>query len=129
MEKYKPTESELTILSLLWEKGPSTVKEINDLLNRKKDVGYTTTLKLMQIMFEKKILTRFKSGRSHIYEVVLRKDDTQGALLEKVLKTAFSGSASKLVMQVIGRKGTTKKEIDEIKNYLESLEENEDGIK
>ena len=129
MQKYKPTESELEILNLLWERGPSTVKNINDLLNEKKIVGYTTTLKLMQIMFDKKMLSRVKVGRSHTYQAILKKNDTQEALLEKVLKTAFSGSASKLVMQAIGRDNTTQKEIDEIKKYLEMLENGENGIK
>ena len=129
MQKIKPTESELEILSLLWENGPCTVKKVNDKLNQKKEVGYTTTLKLMQIMFEKKFLSRIKSGRSHIYEAVIKKNDTQGVLLEKVLKTAFAGSASKLVMQVIRREGTTKEEIGEIKKYLDSLEENKNGTK
>ena len=122
MKNYKPTESELEILSIIWENGPSSVKEINHLLNSKKEVGYTTTLKLMQIMFEKEIVSRTKSGRSHIYDAVIKRGDTQGMLLEKILKTAFSGSASKLVMQAIGRERTTKKEIDEIKKYLELLE-------
>lgn len=129
MQKYKPTESELEILSLLWENGSSTVKEINDFLNKKKEVGYTTTLKIMQIMFNKNILKREKFGRSHIYDAAIKKNDTQGILLEKFLKTAFSGSASKLVMQAIGRENTTQKEIDEIKNYLEMLEKGKDGTK
>lgn len=129
MKKYKPTEAELEILSLLWENGPSTVKDINDLLNRYKEVGYTTTLKIMQIMFEKQIVAREKSGRSHIYESLLKKGDTQNLLLEKILETAFSGSASKLVIQAIGRKKTSQKEINEIKKYLEMLEKEKDGIK
>lgn len=123
MKKYKPTESELEILSHLWENGPSTVKEINDALNKSKEVGYTTTLKLMQIMYDKNILKRVKSGRSHIYEAILEKHETQGLLLDKFLKTAFSGSASNLVMQIVGRDTTTQKEIDEIKKYLETLEQ------
>lgn len=129
MEKCKPTESELEILSLLWENGSSTVKEINDFLNEKKEVGYTTTLKIMQIMFDKNILKREKLGRSHIYDAAIKKNDTRGILLEKFLKTTFSGSASKLVMQAIGRENTTQKEIDEIKTFLEMLESNKDGSK
>ena len=129
MKKYKPTESELEILSLLWERGPSTVKEINDLLNTGKEVGYTTTLKIMQIMFDKNILKREKLGRSHIYDAKIKKSETQEILLEKFLKTTFSGSASKLVMQAIGRENTTQKEIDEIKNYLKMLEKDKNGTK
>jgi len=129
MAKYKPTESELEILGILWENGASTVKSINDKLNEKKKVGYTTTLKIMQIMFNKKTLTREKSGRSHIYSAAVQKGDTQGMLLEKILETAFSGSASKLVMHAIGRKKTTKKEIDEIRKYLKLVERESDGFK
>jgi BlaI family transcriptional regulator, penicillinase repressor len=126
---YKPTESELEILSILWENGPSTVKFINDKLNEKKDVGYTTTLKIMQIMFDKDLLSREKSGRSHTYRTKIKKDETRGILLEKILETAFSGSASKLVMQAIGRSRTSQKEIEEIKAYLEKFERGKDGNK
>ena len=129
MARYKPTESELEILSILWDNGPSTVKFINDKLNEKKDVGYTTTLKIMQIMFDKDLLSREKSGRSHIYSTKIKKDQTQGILLEKILETAFAGSASKLVMQAIGRAKTSQKEIDEIKAYLEKFERGRDGNK
>jgi predicted transcriptional regulator len=129
MEKYKPTESELEILTLLWANGPLTVKVVNDILSEHKEVGYTTTLKIMQIMFDKNILKREKSGRSHIYEALIRKEDTQGMLLEKILETAFSGSASKLVMQAIGRKKTTRNEINEIKNFIAMMENDKDGSK
>ncbi len=129
MKKFKPTEAELEVLGLLWNNGPSTVKEINDLLNQEKEVGYTTTLKIMQIMFDKNILTREKLGRSHIYNAAINKGETQGILLEKFLKTTFSSSASKLVMQAIGRASTTQNEIDEIKKYLEMLEKGKDGTK
>jgi len=118
----KPTASELEILQILWENGPSTVKFVNDKLSKKKEVGYTTTLKIMQIMNDKKILEREKSGRSHIYKPVSQKDETQNLLLEKVLETAFGGSASKLVMQALGRTKTSKEEIEEIKKYIEKVE-------
>ena len=118
----KPTASELEVLQILWENGPSTVKSVNDELNKNKNVGYTTTLKIMQIMYEKELLNRKKSGRSHIYKPVPQKDETQNVLLEKILETAFAGSASKLVMQALGRSKTSKKEIEEIKEYLVKLE-------
>jgi len=129
MEKYKPTESELEILNILWENGQLTVKDVNDRLSFTKDVGYTTTLKIMQIMFDKKILSREKVGRSHVYKAILKKNDTQSLLIDKILETAFSGSASKLVMQAIGRQNTTKEELEEIKNYLELLEKEKNGTK
>ncbi len=118
----KPTASELEVLQILWKNGDSTVKSVNDELNTNKNVGYTTTLKIMQIMYEKGLLDREKSGRSHIYKPVPQKDETQNVLLEKILETAFAGSASKLVMQALGRSKTSKKEIEEIKEYLVKLE-------
>ena len=127
--KFKPTESELEILDILWEFGPSKVKFVNDQLNEKKNVGYTTTLKIMQIMFDKKILLREKSGRSHIYHSNIKKDETQELILERVLKTAFGGSASKLVMHALGRSSTSQKEIDEIKSFIENYERGKDGNK
>ena len=118
----KPTSSELEVLQILWKNGDSTVKSVNEELNMNKNVGYTTTLKIMQIMYEKGLLDREKSGRSHIYKPVPQKDETQNVLLEKILETAFAGSASKLVMQALGRSKTSKKEIEEIKEYLVKLE-------
>ena len=118
----KPTASELEVLQILWKNGASTVKSVNDELNKNKIVGYTTTLKIMQIMHEKGLLDREKSGRSHIYKPVPQKDETQNVLLEKILETAFAGSASKLIMQALGRSKTSKKEIEEIKEYLVKLE-------
>ena len=129
MEKYKPTEAELEILDILWRDGPSTVKHVNDILNTKKNVGYTTTLKILQILYDKQIVAREKKGRSHIYKPLVKKNEAQGMILEKILETAFSGSASKLVMQALGRKETTQIEINEIKKFLESLEIKDDGNK
>ena len=126
-QKHKPTAAELEILQIIWQNGPSTVKNINDLLNVKKEVGYTTTLKIMQIMAEKGLLSREKDGRSHIYNTVSKENETQSLLLEKMLATAFSGSASKLVMQAIGRNKTSKKEIEEIKDFIEKLERENNG--
>ena len=126
MKKTKPTESEMEILQILWENGPSTVKSVNDILNLKKEVGYTTTLKIMQIMHEKAFLERKRNGRSHIYKAILKEKELQNQLLDKILDTAFGGSASKLVMQAIGRTKTSKKEIDEIKKFLEKMERESD---
>ena len=118
----KPTGAELEILQILWKNGASTVKSINDELNKNKKVGYTTTLKIMQIMYKKRLLNRERSGRSHIYKPVPQKDETQNVLLEKILETAFAGSASKLVMHALGRSKTSRKEIEEIKEYLTKLD-------
>ena len=123
MEKsLKPTESELEILQVLWQNGPSTVRFIHDELSKNKDVGYTTTLKLMQIMAEKEMLKTDKSSRSHIYYPAIEEEKTQQQLLNRFLDAAFRGSASKLVMQALGNGTTTKEELNEIRNLLDKLE-------
>ena len=118
----KPTEAELEILQILWENGPSTVRFINDVLNKKKAVGYTTTLKIMQIMSEKNLVTRDEENRSHIYSAAYKEDETQKVLLDKFLESAFGGSASKLVMQALGNRKTSKREIEEIREFLDKIE-------
>jgi len=120
----KPTESELKILKVIWEKGPVTVKDVNEELSveSKKDVGYTTTLKLMQIMAVKGLLTRSKKGRMHVYNSVIQQDDTQKFMLDKLVNNLFSGSTSSLVMQALGNHKTSKEELDKIKKYIEKLE-------
>ena len=122
MENYKPTDSELEILQILWKNGPNTVKFVNDELNKRKEVGYTTTLKTMQIMFDKKILSREKSGRSHTYKAVSEENETKNQLIDKILDSAFGGSASKLVMQALGNRKTSEKEISEIRELLNKIE-------
>ncbi len=118
----KPTESELEILQILWEKGPLPVKDVNEEQNKGKEVGYTTTLKLMQIMNEKGFLTRSKEGRGHVYAPAIEKDDTRQQYLDKLLFGVFGGSASNLVMQVLGNHKTSEDELKEIKEYIEKLE-------
>ena len=114
-------------MDILWDDGPSTVKFVNDKLNMKKVVGYTNTLKLMQIMFKKELVDRTKLGRRHIYNALLNKNDTQKILLERLLETAFSGSASKLIIQALEREETIKQEIEEIMKFLEDLSDNTEG--
>ncbi|MFT2010760.1 BlaI/MecI/CopY family transcriptional regulator [Pontibacter sp. 13R65] len=118
----KLTEAELEILQLLWQHGPSTVRFVNEELNKTKEVGYTTTLKFMQIMTEKGMLAPDKSSRTHIYHPLLQEEDTQRKLLDRFLDTAFRGSASKLVMQALGNRETSQEELDEIRNLLDKLE-------
>lgn len=118
----KPTESELEILQVLWKLGSATVKEVHDQLKKVKDVGYTTTLKIMQIMFEKGHLKREKSGKTHIYSVAISEKKTKAQLVDKLVDSAFEGSAMNLVMQVLGNKGTTKEELKELKSYLDQIE-------
>ena len=118
----KPTEAELEILQILWDSGPTTVRFVNDKLNLRKEVGYTTTLKIMQIMAEKNLLARDEENKSHIYSAVYKKDETQKVLLDKFLESTFGGSASKLVLQALGNRKTSKKEIEEIRKFLDEIE-------
>ncbi|RDV12579.1 BlaI/MecI/CopY family transcriptional regulator [Pontibacter diazotrophicus] len=118
----KPTESELEILQVLWQHGASTVRLVHEELSKTKEVGYTTTLKLMQIMAEKGMLEADKTSRSHIYRPLLEEEKTQQQLLDRFMDAAFRGSASKLVMQALGNSNTSKEELNEIRNLLDKLE-------
>lgn len=120
--RNNPTEAELEILQVLWEHGPSTVRYVNEKLNMNKQVGYTTTLKIMQIMTEKRLVTRNEESRTHIYSPVLGKEETQGMLLNRFLDNAFSGSAMKLVMQALGNHETSREELQQIKELIKKLE-------
>ncbi|MEM7105838.1 MAG: BlaI/MecI/CopY family transcriptional regulator [Bacteroidota bacterium] len=124
----KPTESELEILRILWDNGPSTVREIHDIISKTKDVGYTTTLKLMQIMTEKKgFLTRAKSGKTHIYSALLTESKAQQGLVDRLLDTAFDGSAMKLVMKALGNRNSSPDELKKIKEFIDQLEKDRDN--
>ncbi|MCR9063843.1 MAG: BlaI/MecI/CopY family transcriptional regulator [Cytophagales bacterium] len=120
----KPTESELEILQLLWKNGPSSVREINDELNKTKEVGYTTTLKIMQIMHGKELLTRTEKGRYHIYTAAISQEKTQGQLLDRFVDATFGGEAMKMVMQTLGNHKASKEELEAIKKLIENLENN-----
>ncbi|HEX3358215.1 MAG TPA: BlaI/MecI/CopY family transcriptional regulator, partial [Tepidisphaeraceae bacterium] len=117
----KPTEAELNILRVLWSRGPSTVREIADTLNRDREVGYTTVLKLMQIMTEKGLLLRDESNRTHIYRPKFSEERTLQQLMKDLLDRAFGGSAQKLVMQALSAKKTSRKELDEIQKLIDSM--------
>jgi len=121
-EISKPTEAELRILQILWQYGASTVRFVNDQLNQKKKTGYTTSLKTMQIMHEKKLVKRNEENRTHIYEANVTEEDTQKQLLDRFLDKTFKGSAMKMVVQALGNRKTSKKELDEIRNLLDKLE-------
>ncbi len=115
----KPTESELEILQVLWDKDEATVREVHEILTETKDCGYTTTLKLMQIMFEKGLVLRDSSSRTHIYQANVSREKTQQQLMNKMVDTLFSGSHSQLVMQALGSHTPSKKELDEIQQLLD----------
>ncbi len=118
----KPTDAELEILQVIWLHGPVSVRFVNDELNRKKRVGYTTTLKLMQIMREKGSLMRSEDGRKHVYNVILKEKEAKNLLLDKFVKTAFGGSAMDLVMQALGNHQTTPDELEELKALIDKIE-------
>lgn len=117
----KPTDSELEILHVLWANGPSTVRQVHEKLSQSRDIGYTTALKLMQIMYEKGLLSREEDSRSHTYTAIVSQEDTQRNLVDRFVETAFRGSASKLVMQVLEQHKASRAELDEIKNLLNDL--------
>lgn len=123
----KPTDSELNILQILWSKGPSSVRTVNEVLNEEREVGYTTTLKLMQIMTDKGLVTRDTSTRSHIYSSNVSEEDTKGKLLDGFLEATFQGSASKLVMQALGNHKTSPEELEKIKTLIKEIEQSNNG--
>lgn len=116
----KPTEGEMEILQVLWQNGRATVREVHEALN-KKDSGYTTTLKLMQIMHEKGLVERDTNQKTHIYKALVNQDKTEKHLVNKMINNVFNGSAARLVMQALGNHKASADEIDEIKKYLDSL--------
>lgn len=119
----KPTDSEIEILQVLWKKGSCTVREVNDILSeeRGEPVGYTTTLKLMQIMFEKNMVERDTSSRSHVYKALLNPEKTKSRIVSKFIADVFNGSAAQLVMHAVNGK-SSRQEIEEIRKYLDQLE-------
>ena len=119
----EPTRSELEILQVLWQHGPSTVRFVNDRLNEQtKQVQYTSTLKLMQIMADKGLVKRDESQMKHVYSAAEDESKTKGFLLERFVKTMYNGSASSLMMQLLGNRKTSKKEIDAIKELIKKLD-------
>jgi BlaI family penicillinase repressor len=119
----RPTDSELDILRIIWQNGPCSVRQVNDELNRRKRTGYTTTLKLMQIMHEKEFLIREEKGRMHVYTAAIRKEETQNILLDRIVEKAFGGSAMQLVMQALGSHRSTPEELEKLKELIRKLEE------
>lgn len=119
----KPTESELEILQILWDKGLATVREVHELLASTKDVGYTTTLKLMQIMNEKGIVKRDDSMRTHVYQAAVNKEKTQKHLLSRMIDNLFGGSPTQLVIQALGdeKHKASPAELEKIQALLDSL--------
>lgn len=116
-----PTEAELAILNVLWEQGPATVRQVHENLPNAANTGYTTVLKLLQIMFDKGLVQRDESERAHVYRACQSQDETQGAILRDVATRAFSGSRSALVMRALGET-SSREELAEIRRFLDELE-------
>jgi BlaI family penicillinase repressor len=119
--EVKPTESELEILQILWKKKHCTVRDVHEILTTNKEAGYTTTLKLMQIMHEKGLVKRDTSAKTHIYSPLVNQQKTQQHLVRKMIDDVFNGSASRMVMQALGNQSASNDEIDAIKKYLDEL--------
>lgn len=121
----RPTDAELAILRVLWERGPSTVREVHDALAETQDTGYTTVLKLMQIMTEKGLVVRDETQRAHVYESRSSEQKTQRQLLADLADRAFGGSPAKLVMQALSGRRASAEELNQIRLLLDRLEEGE----
>jgi BlaI family transcriptional regulator, penicillinase repressor len=121
----KPTEKELEILRIVWEKGAISVKDVHEHLGGDEINGYTTILKLMQIMHEKGHLARQKSGKLHLYKAIATQENTQQQLLNRMIDTVFSGSAADLVMSALGNRKSSKDDLQAIREYIDQLEKGE----
>lgn len=121
-EPPRPTDAELAILRVLWRRGPSTVKEVHDELSRRAPAAYTTTLKQLQIMTEKELVTRDESQRAHLYTARLPEEQTQTQLVRDLLDRAFEGSASRLVLRALSSRPASAEELAEIRQLLNRLE-------
>jgi BlaI family penicillinase repressor len=120
--KYiKPTESELEILQVLWSRESATVRDVHEELAKQKDVGYTTTLKLMQIMHEKGLVKRDDTFKTHIYQPAVSREKTQKHLLNKMIDSLFGGSSTQLVIQALGNHKASSLELEEIQQLLNDL--------
>ena len=119
----KPTESELEILNILWQKGRATVREVNEVVNLTKETGYTTTLKIMQIMFDKGLVTKNTEGKQHIFEANVSEEATQKSLLNRFIDSTFQGNAMHLVMQALGNHHASNEELSELKKLIQQLEQ------
>jgi BlaI family transcriptional regulator, penicillinase repressor len=117
-----PTDAEIQILSVLWRRGPSTVREVHEALGAVQDTGYTTVLKLMQIMAQKGFVARDETNRSHVYRAAITEEQAQRGLLGHLMDKAFSGSATQLVLRALSIKPASSNELDEIRAMLDEME-------
>ena len=119
----RPTDAELSILRVLWERGPSTVRQVHDVLSADREFAYTTTLKLLQLMTEKGVAMREEDGRVHLYRAAVAQEETQRHLIRDLVDRAFGGSPSQLVMQALAAKPASAEELREIRRLLKEHEE------
>lgn len=124
-KKPLPTDAEIAILAVLWERGPSTVREVHEALQPVQGTGYTTVLKLMQIMTQKGLLERDEAQRSHVYRALVSEEQAQRRLLGDLMDKAFGGSPTRLVMRALSVKRASREELDEIRALLDGLEKRE----
>lgn len=118
-----PTRSEMEILEILWEQQECTAQAVHDELQSQRSLGYTGTLKLMQLMHQKGLLGRRREGRSHVYFPLINEGETKSSLLHRFIDTTFSGSASRMMMHLLGNKAVSRQELEEIRDYLDRIEE------
>lgn len=118
----KPTEAELEILQVLWERGAGTVRDVHEVLHKRGGTGYTTALKQLQIMHDKGLVERDKSQRAHVYRAVVSKERTQKKFLSDILQRVFDGSPSRLVLQALGDHKASREEVQEIRALLNRLD-------
>src|SRR5690554_4898351 len=129
MKELQPTESELEILQILWQHKEASVRQVHEVLASKRDIGYTTTLKLMQIMTEKKLLKRDTSQRVHIYQPLIGQSSVEQSLMQKIKKNLFRGSTSQLVIGALSSDPISKSELEEIREYLNKYEKTNNSSK
>ncbi|PZP47374.1 MAG: transcriptional regulator [Pseudopedobacter saltans] len=125
LERQKPSEGELEILQILWKRKAATVREVYEEISQTKECAYTTTLKLMQIMHEKQLVTRDNSQKTHTYMPNVSKERTQRQILGKMIHTLFSGSTSQMVLQALGNEKPSNDEIEQIQEMLDKLKKSE----
>lgn len=120
--RRRPTDAELEILRVIWQRGPCTVRQVHDEVSPRRKTGYTTVLKLLQIMTEKGLVERDESQRSHVYTAASGEEETQGQLVGELMNKAFGGSAAQLVLRALSNKPASAEEIAEIRRMLDELE-------
>ena len=121
--QLRPTDAELSILRVLWSRGPSTVRQVHEALADTRDTGYTTTLKLMQIMADKGLVKRNETARTHVYSAIAGEEQTQRQLVKDLVDRAFGGSAATLVMRALSAEGATDDELREIRKLIDDYRE------